>query len=68
MCFSSLKSPANASPVIGRNKLRISTPMMKQSNTDLKVMKKESPSESKQKADSEEISVIAAQTSDSGMY
>ena len=42
--------------------------MMKQSNTDLKVMKKESPSESKQKADSEEISVVAAQTSDSGMY
>ena len=41
--------------------------MIKQTDTDLKVTKKEVPTESKQ-AGGEEITVIAAQTSDSGNY
>ena len=61
----SIKSPSNASPVIGRNKLRISTPMMKHTDTELKTRKKDSPSETKQ---NQELSTIVAHTSDSGRY
>ena len=63
--FFSIKSPAESSPLIGRNKLRISTPMLKQTNTDLKKTKTELAAKPPQIVDSDEIT---AHTSDSGMY